>query len=724
VAVAAESDFAVAGEGPGWPRAVGRLLGAAIAANEGRLVLWLPVAMAAGIGSYFALPAEPSELALGAISLVAAASLYRLVRCGSSAWLLFLAMTCLGFFLAKFQVTMSTGPAVAAASDIVQISGFVEEIVRAPRRSLRVVLRVQSISGLEKSQWPRKLRVTSPFQRQLRVGNFVEAGVRLFPLQSPVMPGGYDFARVQWLQGLGASATAREPLRIDRGRSPPITLMLKSQLEELRIVMAERIRAALPGELGLLAVALITGERASLPKAMNRSLQASGLAHIVSISGLHMSLVAGGFFWMLRALLALSAELANCWPIKKWCAGAALLAGAIYLALSGCEVPTQRSYIMVAIMFAAIIAGRPALNLRNVALAAMLVLSLDPAALLQPGLQMSFLAVTGLLSFFEAWHGISRNGERLGWVRYALKRGAAALLALSATTIIAGISTGPPAAFHFNRIAPYGLIGNLLAVPVVSAVVMPMALLGSLLMPLGLEQWAFQLMGIGLKTVMSISDWTASLPGAQIVVPRHSSASALLMAGAILSACLLVGPARWCGLPLFLIGLVLASLAPRPDVLVERSAGNVAVRNEFGDLVVARPRRSHYSTERWLLADGDDSSPVRAAARPGFRCADHLCSAMVKGKLVIFADKNAERKFQCPKADLLIAAFPLRGACKEIGLRIDRFDVWRNGAYALFIEEGVIRIETSRERRGARPWVVKPQPRKDRQRGPDATDPQ
>jgi competence protein ComEC len=724
VTVAAEFNSAVADEGLSWPRALRGLLKEAIVANEGRLVLWLPVAMAAGIGSYFALPAEPGKLAIAAIILLAAASGYRLIRCGPSPWLLILAMTCLGFVSAKIHVAVVTGPAVAAATDTVQVRGFVEEIVRAPRRSLRLVLQVQSISGLEKSQWPRKLKITTPYQRQLRVGDFIETSVRLFPLQTPVMPGGYDFARAQWLQGLGASATAREQLAIDRGRNVPIWLTFKSQVEELRLIMAERIRAALPGELGLLAVALITGERASLPKAMNRSLQASGLAHIVSISGLHMSLVAGGFFWMLRALLALSRELALCWPIKKWCAGAALLAGAIYLVLSGCEVPTQRSYIMVAIMFAAIIAGRPALNLRNVALAAVLVLLLAPAAVLQPGPRMSFLAVTGLLSFFEAWRGIERYSERMGWVHYVLRRSAAALLALGATTIIAGICTGPPAAFHFNRIAPYGLIGNLLAVPVVSAVVMPMALIGSLLMPLGLEQWAFQLMGIGLKAVMSISDWTASLPGAQIVVPKHSSASALLMAGGILSACLLVGAARCCGFPLFLIGLLLASLAPRPDILIERSAGNVAVRNAFGDLVVARPRRSHYSAERWLLADGDDSTPARSASRPGFRCEDHYCSAMVKGKLVVFADRNAEQKLQCPKADVLIAAFPLRRACKEIGLRIDRFDVWRNGAYALFIEDSVIRIETSREGRGERPWVVKPQPRKDRQRGLVTTKPQ
>jgi competence protein ComEC len=429
-----------------------------------------------------------------------------------------------------------------------------------------------------------------------------------------------------------------------------------------------------------------------------------------------MSLVAGGFFWMLRALLALSPELALRAAIKKWSAGAALAAGFAYLAISGCEVPAQRSYIMVAVMFAAIIADRPALSLRNVALAAIVVLLLDPAAVLQPGLQMSFLAVTGLISFFE-----SRRGRQIGlldrragrsWFVIMGSRAVGALFALAATTIIAGICTGPAAAYHFNRVAPYGLIGNLLAVPVISAIVMPSALIGTLIMPLGLEQLAFEVMERGLKAVMAISDWTAALPGAQWVVPRHGPERALLMAGGILWVSLIMGPLRWLGIPAFVLGMSLTVLVERPDVIIERMGRNVALRNEAGELVLVNPRRSRFATERWLLADGDGTTPIKAAGRPGFDCKESICVGMAKTKRIAYADKNAEGKLTCPEADVLIAAFPLRGACEAIALRIDRFDVWRNGSHALFIEEGQIRVETARELRGDRPWVTKPQRRK------------
>ena len=162
------------------------------------------------------------------------------------------------------------------------------------------------------------------------------------------------------------------------------------------------------------------------------------------------------------------------------------------------------------------------------------------------------------------------------------------------------------------------------------------------------------------------------------------------------------------------IGLSLGSLMPRPDVLIERSGRNAAARNDAGELVLAHARRSRFAAERWLLADGDASSPAQSAARPGFSCADHVCMAVVKGRRVAFAAKEAEGHFACPQAEVLIAAFPLRGACEGIGLRIDRFDVWREGAHALYFGEQGIKVETAFEARGRRPWVTKPKPRNTR----------
>lgn len=184
------------------------------------------------------------------------------------------------------------------------------------------------------------------------------------------------------------------------------------------------------------------------------------------------------------------------------------------------------------------------------------------------------------------------------------------------------------------------------------------------------------------------------------------------MAAGILWVSLMIGPIRWLGAAAFILGMALTMPVQRPDVIIERMGRNIALRNEAGELVPANPRRSQFAVERWLLADGDASTPAMAARRDGFTCKDNICMGLSKSKRIAYADKNAEGRLICPAADVLIAAFPLRGACKTIALRIDRFDVWREGSHALFIEGGRIRVETARQLRGNRPWVTKPQRRK------------
>jgi competence protein ComEC len=684
--------------------------------EAGQLFLWLPVALAAGIGAYFSLPVEPPAAVVVLAALSLAALLYAGWRTQPSAISALLAAALTGFLLARLDTAVSGTPLVAAATEPIRFEGVIEDIDRRAGRNGMLTVRITELDSLPAGERPKRIRLTAPLRDGLRVGKYVAGSARLFPLLTPVAPGAYDYARTQWLAGIGASGRAVGPLEIDEQRSAGFILDLKHWIELLRSAIGRRIAAVLPGSVGAFATALVTGDRGDIPASTNASLQASGLAHVISISGLHMSLVAGGFFWVVRALLALSPALAVNWPIKKWAAFGALAIGAFYLVLSGGEVPTQRSYIMLAIMFGAILVDRPALSLRNVAVAALAVLAVEPASALNAGFQMSFLAVAGLVSFFEAVHEkrwlepAAQLRSRL--VPQAVRRVANGLALAAATSMIAGLCTSPVAAFHFNRIAVYGLLANLLALPVVSFIVMPMALAAVLLMLLGLERLPLAAMGVGLDAVMAISDWTAGLPGAQIVAPSHGPAGALLMTLGILWACILKTGLRWWGLAILLTGLLLAGLRDEPDILIERTARNVAIRNSGGDLVPALSRRGGFALERWLLSDGDGVKPSEAHRRPGWSCKPEVCLAAVKGRKVAFLTEKAEQDFSCPEVDLVIAAFPLRGRCRNVPRRIDRFDVWRHGAHAIYVADGVIKVETARQRRGIRPWVVEPKPRK------------
>ena len=197
---------------------------------------------------------------------------------------------------------------------------------------------------------------------------------------------------------------------------------------------------------------------------MEEALRRSGLAHILAISGLHMALVAGAVFWSVRAVLALFPAIALSRPIRKWAAVAALISGAFYLVLSGAGIATQRAFIMIAIVFIAIIAERPAVTLRSVALAAIVVMAVAPETVVGPSFQMSFAAVVALVATYE-WHvkrdrhvarsdGFSRSAMRVVMLYFG---------GLLMTSLIAGLATAPFAAFHFNRVAPLGLVANLAA---------------------------------------------------------------------------------------------------------------------------------------------------------------------------------------------------------------------------------------------------------------------
>ena len=292
----------------------------------------------------------------------------------------------------------------------------------------------------------------------------------------------------------------------------------------------DRIRAALPGETGEIAAALITGARGGISEETNQAMRDSGLFHVLSISGLHMAIMAGTVFWLLRTLLASVPALALRFAIKKWAAAGALATASFYLALSGAAVPTVRAFLMMSIMLVAVTLDRPAITMRNVALAALLILVVAPESLFDPSFEMSFAAVIALVALYEWLSGRARpslgdispvwRGLRKVWVLFA----GAAL-----TTLAASIAIAPFAVYHFHRMTHYGLLANLLAAPLVSLLIMPMALISLILMPFGLEALPLAAMGVGIEAMVAIGEWVARLPGAVSVLPAISGTALLLM---------------------------------------------------------------------------------------------------------------------------------------------------------------------------------------------------
>jgi competence protein ComEC len=484
--------------------------------QEGSAVLWSPVFLTIGIWAYFALPLEPGWTLFFGVSLVLAVLL--VTGAGRRGFFLGFALVLAGFLLAKVQVVQSGTPLLPATTGKVEISGIVQSIERKTAKRGVVVLNVTQLDQVKTDVRPHKVRLSAnQLPEGLSPGQTIRAQAYLRPLPSPVMPGGFDYGRVLFLEGIGATGQFSGEITIADARIP-FAYWVRHEINILRIEIGRRIADVLPPGRSGFAEALITGERGAIPKNVTESLQVSGLGHILSISGLHMSLVAGGVFWLVRALLALSQHLTLHRPIKKWAAGAALAAGFGYMLLAGADVATQRSYIMLAIIFFAIIADRPAISMRNLALAALIILVTQPASALSAGFHMSFMAVMGLAAFYEAlssWQAKRDEMAAHGRVRRMAGKVSFSLFIMLATTLVAGTLSSIPAAYHFGRLSPLSLLANALALPLLSFIVMPAATLSVVLMPLGLETLPLWVMGVGLEGVLLVSDWVAALPMAR-----------------------------------------------------------------------------------------------------------------------------------------------------------------------------------------------------------------
>jgi competence protein ComEC len=400
------------------------------------------------------------------------------------------------------------------------------------------------------------------------------------------------------------------------------------------------------------------------------------------MSGYHMAVVAGVVFFAVRALLALIPALTVSFPIKKWAAAAALAAAAFYLLLSGCDVATQRSFFMTAVVLIAVIVDRRAVTFRTLAVAAMIVLTLAPEALVHPSFQMSFAATLGLVALVQI--GMPRlfaSPDNSATAKVALW-GGRELMTLTLASLVAGLATTPYAAFHFHRVTPYGVLANLAAMPVVSAVVMPAGILGLVGMPFGLDSFFWWLMGIGIDWMIAVTEWVAALPGAIGRMAAFGIGPLIAATAGIILLGLLRTPLRWSGAAVLALSVIWALAVPQPDVLISGDGHNVGVRGRDGRLHLMRTANDAFLLKEWLAADADSRLATDPTLPQGVSCDEAGCvTELADGALVALAMRPEALADDCERAALVVTARQPPPACPPPAIDIDRLR--RQGAMAL-----------------------------------------
>ncbi len=691
-----------------------RRLARALAVEGARVSLWLPVCLGLGIAGYFALPQEPPSwlplpLGLGLAALAGLAWQRPALR--SSA--LVLGLLGLGLFVAMLRTQSVAAPVLSQELGPRWLSGQVVETEIVESRP-RLLLRDPEVSGLPAEATPERvrLRLLRPLPG-LRPGEVVRLRAVLRPPPEPAAPGAFDFARRAYFQRLGAVGYAVTAPQIDGAASGTgWSRGFQVAWATARQTLGQRITAALDGVPGAVAVALITGDRSAIPDRVLVDMRESGRAHLLAISGLHLGLVAGLVFFAARAGLALIPALALRFPIKKWAAVLAAAAALVYLFLVGATIPTQRAYVMVGLALLAIVLDRQPISLRLLAAAAGLILLLSPESLLSASFQMSFAAVTALVAGYE-W--LSRRRPPGPRDRGLLARLGLYLGFLLLSSVIANLATAPFAVFHFNRLAVFGLFANLVAIPLTAFLIMPAALVAVLLLPFGLEAWALAAMGAGIEILLAVAAKIAGWEGAVIPVramPPWGLAAATFGG---LWLCLWERPWRLFGLAGALLGVASIALASPPDLLVSGDGRLLAVRAGDGGLVFSSLKRQSYRRDIWLRRSGTESARAwdrgGGPAAPGLRCDALGCVfEFAPGRRLGLALAGEALEEDCRRVEVLVSLEPLRGlACPEPRLVIDRFDLWRNGAHAIWLRAAAPRVATVRALRGERPWVRRPE---------------
>lgn len=679
------------------------LIATVIESQRGTLLLWVPVALSVGIGGYFGLTWEPDiwvYVKLGTASLASALCL-RLISPSATSFAVLIILISIGFMLTGTSAHLKKAP-VLGFHFYGAVQGRIVAIDRSSSDRPRITLDQLVLQKVSAAKTPALVRISLHYKTPFVLpepGQQIIINASLSPPEGPVEPGGFDFQRFAWFLRLGAVGYSRTPmLEI----AAPDKTGWRMEVFATRMRLANALKAKLSGQKGAFAAAILVGDRSGVDPEVLQTLRDSNLAHLLAISGLHMGLLTGFVFAAIRYGLALIPRLALRLNGKKIAAVCAFVAAISYLVLSGGNIATQRAFVMVSVMLLAVLLDRRAITLRAVAMAAVIVLLMRPESLIEAGFQMSFAATTALVATFAALRGVAFLRPQQGRLS-GLIRGTATLVISSA---VAGAATAPISAYHFNQIAQFGLIANLASVPVMGFVVMPSAVVGILLSPLGLDTPAWLVVGIGIDWILVVAQWVGSLESAVHRIPKPDSFVLPAIAGGLLLVILLRGPVRMVGVLPLVIGFSAWVTTIRPAVLLSPNGRVLGLQTKDGR-ALNRTRGNGFTVRSWLENDGDAASQEIAASRSGMQETGKITQVDLQGMRISYQwgkGLKANDITDLCQGSTIAFAPQYSGESPPGCWLIDSQKLRQLGATSLDVEHGKLVLVGARQITGKRLW--------------------
>ena len=684
--------------------------------DERRFFLWIPVAAMGGVALNLAAETEP-VLWLPALLTLVFSVLGYFTRARPVALGLWVGLAAFsGGFLSMGLRTDRVAAPVLERLRIVKIEGVVEELDVRPKGA-RMVIRVTTASDLKPREIPRRVRVTTPRAPDFTAGDAVSLTARLLPPSHAVLPGGYDFARDAYFAGVGAVGSALGAIR--RVETPPALTWRESlgaAIDRARNRLALRVDAVIGGDEGAIAAAMVTGKRDFLSADAKDLIREAGIFHIITISGVQMTLVAGIFFWTTRRLLALSPRLAVERPIKKWAALIAMAGAFAYDVCTGSRVGTERALIMTLIVLGAVVMDRRALTMRNLAFAVLAIVAVEPEAILGVSFQLSFAAVAALVAVMESrmsrrdqlpdpFPTTSQKAAPPGLLRHLLEKPGELLLATACATS----ATASFMAYHFHDLSPYVLIGNPLTLSIIEFFAVPGALLGSALYPLGLDAYVWLYVGAGIKFILWASRYIAAAPGSTLHLRAFAPFALPCLALAVINVVIWRSwTFRALSIAFAALGFMGAVSGHRFDAIIPPTGEAIAVRGADGSLAIVGKKFNAFAAEQWLSADADGraAAEVRDPAPP---CDKLGCIAdLAEGRKASVVEDRLAFEEDCARAAVIVTALTAPAHCAA--MVFDARRLAQTGAVGLTWAGARFTVTTDRSRLQDRPWSRLPSP--------------
>lgn len=672
-------------------------------AERDQIALWLPVLLGTGIALWFILPDANGWRAVmtcGVGISLAGITLRAERRTGRTLIFGGLALA-LGCGLIWWRAERVASP-VLNRPMISQFGATVRHVdVLAAKSQVRFLLVPDGNAGL-----PPLIRVTVDDENMptvVAVGAHISLRARLVPPPGQAVPGGYDFTRAAWFQGLGAVGSGMGPVSVSAKTAEPQS--------DLRARLTAHIRTELPGSEGGIAAAFATGDRGGISKADEDAMRASGLTHLLSVSGLHITAVVAAAMFLTLRLLAFSPWLALRWPLPLIAAGAGALTGIGYTLLTGAEVPTIRSCIAALLVLIGIAIGREAMTLRLVATGALCVLLIWPEALIGASFQLSFAAITTIVGLHDNQAlkaFLMRRDESF------LRRLMRGVLGLAVTGVAVEIALAPIALFHFHQQGLFGAVANLIAIPLTTFVVMPLEALSLAADSLGVGAPFWWLTGKSLTFLLWLARQVAAMPGAIAIIPDVPVPAFTMMLSGMLWLLLWKTRVRFLGvLPIF-AGAVLALSLPPPDLLVTSDGIHMAVRDDRGQMALLRPRTGDFMRDVLGKRSGTLEPIMDLDEAVGASCGRDMCRVAVtrNGRVWRIAATRSDYLLPwgpfmsaCRDADILISNRRLPKSCTPAWIKADRDMLASTGGLAITLGP-TPRIEMTRQSHDEHPWAL------------------